>query len=67
VHGELPPPLTSTRGLGIVDFLVRPHADSRVERYERMVGEYVDHLRLIPLRDDQALIVAGDSYRIVPS
>jgi len=32
VHGELPPPLTSTRGLGIVDFLVRPHADSRVER-----------------------------------
>jgi len=30
--------LTSTRGLGIVDFLILPHADSRVEGYERMVG-----------------------------
>jgi dipeptidase E len=67
VYGELPPPLTSTSGLGIVDFLVLPHAGSRAQRYKRTAADYGERLELIPLRDDEALIVEGNARRIVAS
>lgn len=62
-------PLDSTVGLGFVDGVVVPHADGlvggigRVNAVQRAFG--ATH-RLLLLRDDQALLVSGDTSVVVP-
>jgi dipeptidase E len=64
------PLLQDLAGLGIVDFVVLPHygKPKYLDRYHDIVREYSDRLTLIPLRDDQAILVTSKSqYEIVPS
>ncbi len=60
------PAPASTRGLGLVDFLVLPHADTRAERYAPLL-ERPQGVELVPLRDDQAVLVEDGSRRVVAS
>lgn len=63
------PNLKSTKGLGLVGFVVVPHFD--VEKYQKEIGEimelYDDKFKLIPLNNNQAILVEGNEYKIVKS
>jgi dipeptidase E len=63
-----PGEVIDTTCLGIVDFVVLPHADRRtaedVDGRERAFGHEFD---LRPLRDDRAFVVSLDEVREVPS
>lgn len=55
--------------LGLVDALVLPHDDlpGRTEKHTEAVVEFTGRVRLVPLRDDQAVVVRGEEIRLVPS
>lgn len=63
------PNLKSTKSLGLVDFLVVPHFDG--EKFKKgnqeIFRKYKDKLKLIPLDNDQAVLVEGDKIKIVKS
>jgi dipeptidase E len=59
--------LATTKALGIVDFVVLPHADSRAERYAEIAAEFADRFTLVPITDGEAVVVEGDSYSVVRS
>jgi dipeptidase E len=63
------PALKSLAGLGFVDFVVLPHyGDETLSAYQAVIDEYGNRFELIPLRDDQAIVVEADgSHRLVPS
>lgn len=63
------PNLKSTKGLNLVDFIVIPHFD--VERWQeenrQIMKKYSKKFKLLPLNNDQAVVVEGDNYKIVKS
>lgn len=64
--------LPDFRGLGLTDTVVVPHADGQLPPYppdliDRTLSEYGDRFTLLPLYDDQALIVDAAGSRVVPS
>lgn len=64
------PNLKNLDGFGIVDFVVLPHygKPKYLQQYHQLVSEYSDRLHLIPLRDDQAILVTSKSqYEVIPS
>lgn len=66
------PALASNAGLGLIDRTVLPHADGALPPYppeliRRTIELYGTDFALVPLRDDQALRVEGDSSRVVDS
>jgi peptidase E len=59
--------LTSTKALGLVDFVVLPHFDKRREVYDEMIAQYGGRFQLLPLTDSEAVIVEGRNHRVVES
>lgn len=64
--------LSDFRGLGLTDTVVIPHADGQLPPYppeiiDRTLNEYGDRFTLLPLYDDQALIVDAAGSRVVDS
>ncbi len=66
------PALIDPAGLGLIDRTVIPHADGLLAPYppsliaETIATHEATH-RLLPLRDDQALLVDGDREKVVDS
>lgn len=63
-------PLESTRGLGLVDVVVIPHADGIVtgrEVIDRTRARFADRYPLVFIDDDQALVVSDDARSVVDS
>lgn len=61
------PNLKSYEGLGLVDFVVLPHyGDKKYEKkYQKIMEKFEKkRLKLIPLTNEQAIIMKGKSYRI---
>jgi len=66
------PSLTEFAGLGLIDRTVIPHADGLLEPYpssliDETIARYGSSHRLLPLRDDQALLVDGDRETVIDS
>ena len=65
------PGLVDLRGLGLTDVVVIPHANASppetAELIQRTLATYRQDHHLVPLRDDQALLVSGGDRRIVRS
>lgn len=64
------PELSSYKGLGIVDIVVLPHFgdEKYLATYEAIIQRYKDTYTVIPLRNDQAIVVEADgTHRVVPS
>ncbi|WP_370581806.1 Type 1 glutamine amidotransferase-like domain-containing protein [Plantibacter sp. VKM Ac-2876] len=66
------PTLTGFAGLALVDRTVIPHADGQLPPYppeliSRTVERYADDYPLVPLRDDQALLIDGATATVIPS
>lgn len=62
------PHLTSFDGFNLVDFVVLPHYGKEKDKakYEAIMDEFgKKNLKLLPLRDDQAVIVDDHGYRVV--
>lgn len=66
------PQLDSTRGLGLVDAVLLPHADGQLPPYpssliDTIVATYGSRFPLQRIHDDQALLVVDGTATIVPS
>jgi dipeptidase E len=63
------PELSSYRGLGIVDVVVLPHFgdEKYLATYEGIIDRFRDTYTVIPLRNDEAVIIDGETHRVVPS
>jgi dipeptidase E len=63
------PHLKSYAGLGLVDFIVLPHYKSDPaydEIQEKIIKDWSDKgFKVVPLTNDQAIQVEGDSYKII--
>jgi dipeptidase E len=66
------PDLTDLRGLGLTDAVVVPHADGKLPPYPldligRTLARYGPDHELVPLCDDEALLVTGPGWSVVTS
>lgn len=66
------PALASHAGLGLVGRTVIPHADGALPPYppeliQRTLDAYGSDFALLPLRDDQALLVDGETETLIAS
>lgn len=66
------PGLTSRRGLGLTDAVVVPHADGKLPPYPlELIGRTLDRYgsdhELVPLCDDEALLITGPGWKVVAS
>ena len=66
------PQLDSTRGLGLVDAVLLPHADGQLPPYptslvDKIVSTYGQRFPIQRIDDDQALLVVDGVATIVPS
>jgi dipeptidase E len=61
------PNLKSTKGLGLVDFVILPHFDNQkyTEKYKEIMAKYNSDFNLLPLNDNQAALVDGNSYKVI--
>lgn len=62
------PHLTSYEGFNLVDFVILPHYGKEKDKatYQQITEEFSKkNLKLLPLRDDQAVIVDDQGYRVV--
>lgn len=61
------PDLKSTKGLDLVNFVVLPHYGDKKyeEKFQKIIKEYENKYELIPLTNEQAVIVEGSNYSIV--
>lgn len=61
--------LESTIGLNLVDFIPIPHYDmnDRAEAIDIIKEEYGDMYTIMPLTDDEAIVVEDDTWRVVQS
>ncbi|HEX7455932.1 MAG TPA: Type 1 glutamine amidotransferase-like domain-containing protein [Candidatus Nanoarchaeia archaeon] len=62
------PNLKSTKGLGLVNFVILPHwgKEKFKERYEKVMKRYgKSGYKLIKITDEQAVVVEGNKYNIV--
>jgi dipeptidase E len=66
---SLAPRLRSTEALGLADYVVYPHYDSpeRSEGFPKLLAEFGERFRLLPLTDTQALVVDDGTAKIVES
>lgn len=64
---ELTPELQSTKALELVDFVVLPHyrKEKYADKFDSIIKQYGNTFDLIPITNDQAVIVEGHSRRIV--
>ena len=64
-----PPAAAARAGVAIAEQLVLPHhdRDGRAERHAEALRRHAHELPLIPLRDDEAVLVTGDDATIVAS
>ncbi|RLP75578.1 peptidase S51 dipeptidase E [Mycetocola tolaasinivorans] len=63
---------SDTTGLGLTDAVVLPHADGLLPPYplvliQRTLARYADRFRIVPLRDDQALLHTPEGERLIES
>lgn len=66
------PGLTHRGGLGLTDAVVVPHADGKLPPYPlELIGRTLDRYgsdhELVPLCDDEALLVTGPGWKVVAS
>ncbi|MCG7288345.1 Type 1 glutamine amidotransferase-like domain-containing protein [Cellulomonas sp. ACRRI] len=66
------PGLTDRRGLGLTDAVVVPHADGKLPPYPlELIGRTLDRYgsdhELVPLCDDEALLITGPGWKVVAS
>lgn len=66
------PGLTDRRGLGLTDAVVVPHADGKLPPYPlELIGRTLDRFgsdhELVPLCDDEALLITGPGWKVVSS
>nr|WP_247601021.1 Type 1 glutamine amidotransferase-like domain-containing protein [Cellulomonas hominis] len=66
------PGLTDRHGLGLTDAVVVPHADGKLPPYPlELIGRTLDRYgsdhELVPLCDDEALLVTGPGWTVVAS
>lgn len=64
------PNLETYESLGLVDFIVLPHfgKEKYLERYKKIKEKFINSkFKLITLSDEQAIVVEGNSYRIIES
>lgn len=61
--------LDSTAGLGLVDFVPFPHYDmgQRTPLIDEIIRQTRDTYTVVPITDDQAIIVNGNEYEVVDS
>ena len=60
--------VSDTAGLGLVGFYPLSHANrGREEAYARIIAEDGDRYEFVPMRDDEAIIVRGSTWRKLPS
>ena len=61
------PGLKSFEALGLVDFVVLPHMNAikYQERNQKAIKEYKDKLKIIPLNDDQAVLVEDEKWTVI--
>lgn len=61
--------LSSTKGLGFVDIVPIPHYNmkSRTKTIDEIIEKYDKKYELVPLTDDQAIVVEGNSWKTVDS
>jgi dipeptidase E len=61
--------LKSTKGLGLVPFVVLPHYDTELNtaQYQEIIDKFGKSYELILLTDEQACLVEDSSYRIISS
>jgi dipeptidase E len=61
--------LKSTKGLGFVNIVPIPHCDmtTRSEPIEAIKAKYADRFELVLLTDDDALVVDGNTWKMVRS
>ncbi len=64
---EKAPELKSLEALNIVDFIVLPHFDSAKYRVrnEKALADYKDKFKMLAINENQAVIVEGDSYKVI--
>jgi dipeptidase E len=60
------PELASTRGLGLVDFMILPHDQEpdRAARHDGIVASHPEH-EFVRLTDEMAVVVRGDEREVV--
>lgn len=68
---EDPPKLTSYQGIGLVNFLIRPHwhHPEKRQKYLQMTRDFLEKIYDIPepiimINDDQLIYVEGDKFQI---
>jgi dipeptidase E len=66
------PGLTDLRGLGLTEAVVVPHADGKLPPYPlELIGRTLDRYgsdhELVPLCDDEALLITGPGWTVVAS
>jgi dipeptidase E len=63
------PLLESTKGLGAIDFVIMPHygKEKYLEKYNRIIKEYEGKYKMVTLRDDEALIITNNNYKLCKS
>ncbi|TDD80349.1 Type 1 glutamine amidotransferase-like domain-containing protein [Actinomadura rubrisoli] len=63
-----PGTVASSRGLGLVPFVVLAHRDrGRAARHDRLAAEHGDPSRFVSLSDDQAVAVTGTAWELLSS
>lgn len=66
------PALEDDTGLHLIEQVVVPHADGKLPPYPpeliaRILSDYAEHAALVPLRDDQALLVTDSAIAVIDS
>jgi dipeptidase E len=65
---EDPGRVTDTAGAGLIDFCPLVHADrGREEYHARIIREHGDRYTFVRLRDDEAVLLSGSTWRTVRS
>lgn len=57
--------LDSTEGIALIDFIPVPHYKKGSFKYEEVLKKYKEKYTLIPLNDNQFIIVEDNGYRVV--
>ena len=59
-----PGAVETTKGLGLVGFFPLVHANrGRQERYARLIAAYGDRYEFVPINDDEAVTVTGETWQ----
>lgn len=63
------PDLQSTDGFGLVDIVILPHygKEKYASLYKKIIDEYKEKYELVPITDEQAILVDETGYKVIPS